>query len=206
MDVLSTSCVCVYMLRKSVRHRCLACVWHDSIHVLRDAFFPTRVQDVFMYDISHAYVCHDSRMTWLIHMHDKTISYVWQYSSTCVTWLNHIYDMTHPMYNTPRLVWHDTLQNNPKISRKQHSTAQHITIPFLWYHRFYHRFFHNIFALPSRYHRFFHKIFDLPFKCNPKILDVKETWHRNENGYNDVMKEWNGALSNNPPTCTAVQI
>jgi len=42
-------------------------------------------------------------VTWLIHVHDMTHSYVWHDSFICVTWLIHMCDMTHSY------VWHDLL-------------------------------------------------------------------------------------------------
>ena len=47
-----------------------------------------------MYDMTHAYVWHDSCICvmWLMHMCDVTHAYVWHDSCICVTWLMHMCD------------------------------------------------------------------------------------------------------------------
>jgi len=59
---------------------------------------------IYMLDMTHSHVWHDSFMcvTWLIHMCDMTHPWVWRDWFICVTWFNHVRDMTHAY------MWHDS--------------------------------------------------------------------------------------------------
>ena len=59
---------------------------------------------IHMCDKTHSYVWHDSFIcvTWLIHMCDTTYSYVWRDSFICMTWLIHMCDTTYSY------VWRDS--------------------------------------------------------------------------------------------------
>ena len=74
-----------------------------------------------MCGVTHSYVRHDSRATWLIHMCNMTHSYVRHDSFICATWLIHMCDMTRVMAYKPwiRRLYLRWIQSNLKTKKKK---------------------------------------------------------------------------------------
>ena len=79
----------------------------------------------------HTFVC----VTWLIHMCDKTHSYVWHDSFICVTWLIHMYDTTHSCHTYEWQIcgtWLTLLRDMPHSYVWYDSSMSHMNDEHTW--------------------------------------------------------------------------